>query len=126
LLQPNFQVDKPGWIYVYCREEDTTFAQTDIKNCVLLHKIGRTSQSPLLRVKAQQSRNKEGNYCIKYSFHTQFMIFFEFLLHIYFHDSRIVRSNIKDGKTEWFLVSIAEVEDVVHSVQSFCRNKFAL
>ena len=73
-----------------------------------LIKIGRSKKHPKERIARQSSLNKE-MYCNLLSFFSIFHEYTEWLVHKYFRKNRVVRPEIEDGKTEWFLVSAREL-----------------
>jgi hypothetical protein len=50
---------------------------------------------------------------LKQTFTTKYSIFLEFLVHTYFRKQRVVRPDLIDGKTEWFLVTFTEILSII-------------
>ena len=44
------------------------------------------------------------------SYYTLFSDFFELMVHKMFEAQRVVKPELKDGKTEWFMVTLGELE----------------
>lgn len=70
---------------------------------LLLLKIGRSKYEPTERV-LNQSKNNGERYSILCSYYSIFHMYFEWALHKYFRKYRVVRAELKDGGTEWFLL----------------------
>ena len=49
---------------------------------------------------------------------SKYHMYMEWLLHKFFIHSRVMRTEIEDGKTEWFLV---DAEELVLGVWKLCR-----
>ncbi len=75
--------------------------------------MGRTKNLPDKRVLTQERANKEGQYKIITTYASKYSIYLEFMIHLYFDSQRVVRPELKDGKTEWFLATIEELKDVI-------------
>lgn len=58
------------------------------------------------------------------TFATNFSVYFEFMIHLYFDSQRVVRPDLKDGKTEWFLVTIEELSDIIEKLKLFMVRQF--
>ncbi len=91
---------------------------------LILYKVGRTKNHPEKRVSDQERINNDGIYLLKETFATKFSIYLEFMIHIYFDSSRVVRPELLDGKTEWFLVTWEELRSVIISVKTFMVRMF--
>lgn len=90
-----------------------------------MYKIGRTKNHPSRRILDQQSKNKDGLYKLKESFATNYSIYLEFAIHLYFYQSRVLRTELLDGKTEWFLVTFDEVRDMLSRLKLFLVRMYS-
>jgi hypothetical protein len=79
---------------------------------------------PSRRVFEQEARNSDGQYLLKQTFATKYSIYLEFVVHTYFERQRVVRPDLKDGKTEWFLVSFPEVLSTIERIKLFMVRAF--
>ena len=91
---------------------------------LILYKVGRTKKHPERRIYEQQSKNNEGLYLLRETFATRFSIYFEFMIHVYFDSQRVVRPELLDGKTEWFLVTWEELREVIMAIKLFMVKMF--
>ena len=46
------------------------------------------------------------------------------MIHVYFDSKRVVRPELLDGKTEWFLVTWDELRSVIMSIKTFMVRVF--
>ncbi len=90
-----------------------------------MYKVGRTKNHPEKRISDQQLRNNDGIYILKETFATKYSIYLEFMIHIYFDAKRVVRPELQDGKTEWFLVTWEELRSVIIAVKTFMVRVFS-
>lgn len=96
--------DHEGWLYVYYPKiDDDLFKQKKLSHLILF-KVGRTKNTPEQRVSIQSNKNNEV-YIIKETFRSKFHCYLEFAVHWMFGANRVVRPDLKDGKTEWFLMT---------------------
>ena len=91
-------------------------AENGIISTILLHKIGRTKNEPKKRVKVQSYTNGE-EYDIAETYHTQYNSFVEFVIHRYFQDCRVTKTDSKDGKTEWFLAPFEVIKEGIEKIR---------
>lgn len=61
---------------------------------------------------------------MKETFATNYSIFLEFMIHSYFDNVRVVRPELLDGKTEWFLVTFPEIRDIIIRIKTFMVRMF--
>ena len=123
-LKPSDENDIPGWVYVYYRQRDWKIHQDKLLSHLILYKVGRTKNHPDKRISDQEKINNDGIYLLKETFATKYSIYFEFMIHIYFDTQRVVRPELLDGKTEWFLVNWEELRSVIMSVKTFMVRFF--
>ena len=83
---------------------------------ILLHKIGRTKNEPHKRVNVQAYTNGE-DYDIAEIYHTEYNSFVEFVIHRYFQDCRVTKTDSKDGKTEWFLAPLEVIKEGINKIR---------
>ncbi|CDW84297.1 UNKNOWN [Stylonychia lemnae] len=110
--------DLDGWIYVYYRQADEILIKQNKLSHLILFKVGRTKNLPQKRVQFQADKNKEV-YKIRETFASRYSNHLEFLIHLYFHEHRVVRPDMIDGKTEWFLVTYNELRDAILKIKLF-------
>ena len=123
-LKPNASKDVEGWVYVYFRALDEEMVKKGRLSHVILYKVGRTKNHPSRRVTDQEQRNREGAYILRETFATKYSVYLEFMIHSYFESQRVVRPELQDGKTEWFLVTFEELRDVIMRVKTFMVRLF--
>ncbi len=46
------------------------------------------------------------------------------MIHLYFDSNRVVRPELNDGKTEWFMVTYAELKDVIQKIKLYMIRQF--
>jgi hypothetical protein len=108
------EIDKP-W------EGENTQASHNRDNCfdydalefdeddkAILMKIGRSKNIPGERVRRQSKQNNE-KYMIVQSFYSKHHNYLEWALHKFLRKNRVVRPDVEDGKTEWFLIGVREL-----------------
>eukprot|EP00347_Sterkiella_histriomuscorum_P006846 403351210 len=115
--------DKPGYVYVYYREIDEIKFKEGKLSHLILYKVGKTINLPSKRVGMQQSKNGEA-YKIRETFSSKFNSYLEFMTHLYFDQCRVVRPDLKDGKTEWFMATYSELRDVISKIKLFMIRHF--
>ena len=108
---------------MYYRKADEDRLRTNKLSHLILYKCGRTKNLPESRVLIQEKQNGEV-YKIRESFASKYSIYLEFMIHLYFDANRVVRPDLKDGKTEWFLVTFAELRDVIIKIKLFMVRMF--
>ena len=74
----------------------------------ILMKIGKSKKNPGERVKRQEKLNSE-KYMIVQAFYTKYHSYLEWALHKFLRKNRVVRPDLEDGKTEWFLIGVREL-----------------
>lgn len=110
--------DKPGWLYVYYRDIDDRKLRDKKLSHIILYKVGKTINLPAKRVGMQQSKNGEV-YKIRETFASNYNSYLEFMVHLYFDRCRVVRPDLKDGKTEWFMATFQELRDVIIKIKLY-------
>ena len=86
-------------------------------------KIGRSKNPPHERVRTQSRQNGE-EYKIVQSFYTLFHMHLEWSLHWLLRRYRVVRPDLEDGKTEWFIIGIKELVRSVWKVRKAMHIMF--
>jgi len=122
MYQPR-HYDCPGWIYVYYRKLEEDLVKQGKQSHILLYKVGRTKNLPHKRVQMQADKNKE-IYKIRETFGSLYCMYLEFMIHLYFDKQRVVRPDLKDGKTEWFLVCFEQLRDAITKIKLFLIRQF--
>jgi hypothetical protein len=74
-------------------------------------KIGRSVNAPK-RINHSSKENGE-KYNTAQIEKSLFYKHFEAIIHDYFWDKRIIRNEIKDGKTEWFFLKFKDIEKIL-------------
>ena len=109
------KTDYPGYLYVYCMDDHLKLKKSQKLSHIILFKIGQTKSIPKRRVNIQSNSNKE-QYTICRTWYTKYIKYFEWVVHKYFRHNRVLRPDLKDGKTEWFLVTYNEIVDGVDKI----------
>ena len=78
---------------------------------VIPFKIGRSVNCPKRIGHCEKENGEKYNVAIVEA--TQFYKHFETIVHDYFKEERIIRDEIKDGKTEWFYKKFSDIEKVI-------------
>ena len=118
LFKPRAQSDFEGFVYVYQKKDDSNLVKSGELPEVLLFKIGRTKNRPEHRVQASERANKEA-YELRIKQKTKFHKYLENAIHELLKEFRVVKPDLKDGKTEWFLCPFNKIQKAVNKVQKF-------
>lgn len=103
MYKPRYNTDKLGWVYVFARSDDLQKLKDNKLSHVVLFKVGRTKLDPKKRVNDQSKANNE-KYTIVATYPSLYHCYMEYNAHRLFQNNRVVRPDLKDGKTEWFLL----------------------
>ncbi|CAI2374954.1 unnamed protein product [Moneuplotes crassus] len=112
--------DRRGYVYVYYRYEDQKKKTNDK---VMAFKIGRSVDAPT-RIKTSSRKNGE-TYTTAITEVTNYYKHFETIIHDYLEEGRIIRNEIKDGKTEWFYLKFSKIQKAMKKCRVYlktCRN----
>ena len=82
----------------------------------MLHKIGRTGRKDPLKRVNESERNNQEKYHVNRVYRTQYNSFFEMMIHTYFRDKRVEKPDSKDGKTEWFVLTLDEIYEAIEKM----------
>lgn len=102
------------YIYYCDTPNDKKLAKEDK---VMPIKIGRAKDAPK-RISHTASTNGERYITHQIEF-SHFYKHFETIVHMFFTEERIVRENIKDGKTEWFYLKLSQAVGAVRIAKAY-------
>ena len=73
------------------------------------------------RISRTAQTNNE-TYITAYTESSNYYKHFEHIVHEYFRDQRIVRTNIKDGRTEWFYANLKDVISIIKKAKVYLNQ----
>ena len=116
LARPISNWDCFGYVYVYYVKGNQ---DKKIDDKVMPFKIGRSVNCPK-RISHSEKENKE-TYSVAITEPSQYYKHFEAIIHDYFKDERIIRTEIKDGKTEWFYKKFSDIEQIIKKCKIYLK-----
>ena len=116
LRKPISKLDKDGYVYVYYRAEEQEKKKA---NKTMAFKIGRSIDAPKRISHSSKKNNEKYNTAIIEK--TSYYKHFEGIIHDYLKEGRIIRNEIKDGKTEWFFTKFSDIEEVIKKCIVYLR-----
>lgn len=105
--------DKVGYVYVYYAEKDQEIRDN---GDIMFIKVGRSKHLPDRRIQYSMYLNKD-TYIKITDFYSRFHKFLEKLIHKYFKQNRAYREELKDGRTEWFLITEKELLEGIKKIR---------
>lgn len=116
MYKPRYNTDQLGWIYLFTRQDDLQKHKDGKISHVILFKIGRTKHEPKSRVKHQSNANGE-KYDILFTSQSKYHCYMEYSIHRLFQNYRVVRPELKDGKTEWFMAPLDKLTKGIDKIK---------
>ena len=114
LRKPISESDCEGFVYVYYKQADKDKKKEDK---TMAFKIGRSVNAPK-RINHSSKENGEVYETARID-KSKFYKHFEAIIHDYFRDDRVIRDEIKDGKTEWFFKKFSLIERVMRKCKVY-------
>jgi len=116
LRRPISHSDWTGYIYVYHVAGDSDKKKN---NKIMAFKIGRSVNAPKRIGHCEKENNEKYNTALIEK--SEYYKHYEAIIHDYFWQERIIRDEIKDGKTEWFYKKYSDIERVIRKWKIYLK-----